>query len=110
MALEGYSVYVTIASWREMNELEELGRSLSAGSAEFEQARADWESARERRNIHIWLLAGFALISAIDAYVDAHLYTWTREMSRPIAGTNVALSPLIDERGGVGISLSLKFP
>lgn len=110
VGLEGYCAYIIADSWREMSDLEELGRTFSTDSPEFLSAKSKWESARERRNIHLWLFTGFVLISAIDAYVDAHLYPWRSEMAQPIEG--VSFTPILDSEGnlGFGVKLALKTP
>ena len=110
IGLEGYSVWAIADSWSDMRDAEELGRMFAEETAEYQIARGDWEDARERRNIHVWLLTGFVLISTLDAYVDAHLYPWKAEMGRdivPEASGKVALSPVFDNDGGVGVMLSL---
>ena len=94
-----------------MKSAEEMGLSAEEGSAEYLAAEEEWAEARERRNLHLWLLAGTILLSSIDAYVDAHLYDWNREMGTPIAPpeSGIALGPIIDSKGGAGLGLTLRF-
>ncbi|MCK5833698.1 hypothetical protein KAH81_08515 [bacterium] len=109
MGLEGYTGYVIIDSWKKMNNLEDFGRGLDENSPEYAITRNDWEKTRELRNIHLWLLTGFILLSSIDAYVDAHLYPWVSEMARPIERTETGfmLSPIADSNGGLGVGIRL---
>jgi len=109
MGLEGYAILAIADSWIDMRDAEELGRMFAEETSEYQSARFNWEDARERRNIHMWLLAGFVLISSLDAYIDAHLYPWKAEMGRDIVpeASKVALSPVFDNEGGIGLMLSL---
>lgn len=111
MALEGYTAWVAIDANSKMTEAEERGIQYAEGSDEYQEAKSDWENARELRNTHIWLFAGTVFLSAIDAYVDAHLYDWTREMAEPIEPEETALqiSPYINNRGAPGMALTFKF-
>lgn len=111
MALEGYTIWVAVESNSDMRAAEDLGMQYEAGTAEYEAAENDWINARERRNIHIWLFAGAAFLSTIDAFVDAHLYSWTREMSTPVEPrtSDISLIPIYDRDGGVGLAMSLRF-
>ncbi len=109
LGLEGYAGWVAYDAHRTMLDAEEQGRIYEEGTAEYEAEKSRWEKARERRNINLWILTGLVFISTIDAYVDAHLFDWTREMARPIEPkkSEVTLAPVIDPDGGVGLSLSL---
>ncbi len=111
MALEGYTAWVAIDANSEMLDAENRGKQYEEGSSEYTAAKSDWENARERRNIHIWLFVGTAFLSTIDAYVDAHLYSWTGEMAEPIKPekSEISLSPVIDERGATGFALTITF-
>jgi len=109
MALEGYVAWTAYEANTEMKNAEDTGSGFSEGTPEFEEARVDWENARDRRNTHLWLLAGLVFLSTIDAYVDAHLYPWTKEMGTPVVPpeSDVAVIPIFDPKRGVGVELAL---
>jgi hypothetical protein len=111
IGLEGYAIWRSISANSEMNDAENRGKNYPPSSEEFEIAKSDWKSARETRNIHLWVLVGAVLLSTIDAYVDAHLYGWEKEMADPIEPkrTSLEFSPYLDSTGNVGLALTLNF-
>jgi len=109
MAAEGYVAWVAWDAAREMSEAEDVASGLSEDSDEYIEAKSQWESARERRNINIWIFVGLVFLSTIDAYVDAQLYPWTREMGTPVAPpeSRVTFAPTIGSEGGIGVKLAM---
>ncbi len=112
MGLEGYAIWAIADSWGDMRDAEDLGRQYADSTAEYAAARSAWGDARERRNLHLWLLTGFILASTLDAYVDAQLYPWRTEMGRQIAPAagDVAFYPIFENGFGVEFSLTLNLP
>ncbi len=41
--------------------------------------------AEERRNAYIWWTAGFVILSALDAYVDAYLFGFSRDFEQRLS-------------------------
>lgn len=111
MGLEGYAIWRSVSANLDMMDAENTGKLFPQGSEEYEIAKSDWKKARETRNIHLWVLVGAVLLSTIDAYVDAHLYGWEKEMAEPIEQKRASfqLSPYFDSTGNVGLVMALRF-
>jgi hypothetical protein len=114
MAAEGYTGYMIFDAANAMKNADADADGYSITSPEYIAAQNRWEKARDRRNIHLWILAGVVLLSTVDAYVDAELYPWTREMATPLETqeNKVSFVPTFDPQRGYGfaLNLTLNFP
>lgn len=100
--IEGYLYYGTVTDWREADRHE---RAFKTAIDPVVKARefADYEDARDRRNLKMWFLAAGIFYSMFDAYVDAHLATF----DQPDKAYEVYLGPTED---GVRLALTLDIP
>ena len=86
--------------WDRMNQHKKLFDSLPLGDDknwEYEQ----YEFYKDRKNLFLWSALATIFISMFDAYVDAHLYTFDKEMDR----IGIEIEPRFEEE----ISLKLSF-
>jgi TM2 domain-containing membrane protein YozV len=69
---EGYLIYGIYNDWRDADRFERNFKNAVnpiTKAAEF----ANYEKARDRRNLKMWILTAAIFYSMFDAYVDAHL-------------------------------------
>jgi len=109
MALEGYAAWTIYDAQIDIDDAIDVSEGFAEDDPVYLDSKSKWEDARERRNIHIWLMVGFVALSSIDAYVDAHLYPWTEEMAKPVETRQVMLYPTMSEKGSPGLQLAFTF-
>jgi hypothetical protein len=101
LALEATLLYYALDYNRQMNDLIKLRTQLNPLSAEYAQARKEWEDKRNSRNILEWSILAAHLLNILDAYIDAQLYDFDKEVQ-----TSVHYS---DRLNSMVLTVSVKF-
>jgi hypothetical protein len=101
---ESWLAYGIYNDWREADRHEKNFRS--ATDDQIYQARefSEFEDARDRRNLKMWILAVTIFYSMFDAYVDAQL----SDFDQPDKAFEVYLGP--GENDDIKLSLAIRLP
>jgi len=96
---ESYLIFGIYDDWKEASRFERNFKNatdLTIKAREF----ANFENARDRRNLKMWIMAAAVFYSMFDAYVDAHLANFDQKDK----AYEVFLSPQSD---GIQLVLTL---
>ncbi len=100
---EGYCAWRAIDSWQKADQLWEKRASLVPGTAEYEQARSEFEYTVDVRNTYLWALAGVKFLDIADAYVSAQLFGFDQQMEAPLSAS---ISPM---QNGAILTINIRF-
>ncbi|MBN2542124.1 hypothetical protein JXI42_04600 [bacterium] len=79
--IESYLIYAIYDNQTIASDLLDLRDELDPESFEYAYYKGKFEKHIDARNDNIWLYIGVKLFSVVDAFVDAHLYTFDEEMN-----------------------------
>jgi len=68
--------------WNWMNEHKRLLDSLPEDHQDRPWEYEQYKFYKDRRNLYLWSILATIFVSMFDAYVDAHLYDFKKEMER----------------------------
>lgn len=100
---EGYCAWRAVDAWQKSDDLWHKRSSLTPGTTEYEQARAEFEYVTTTRNTYLWMLAGVKLLDIADAYVSAQLFGFNAQMEAPLSVT------FLPDRDGARVALNIRF-
>lgn len=89
--------------WDRMNEHKKLFDSLPLDHPDKSWEYEQYKFYKDRKNLYLWSTLTTVFISMFDAYVDAHLYNFDKEMKK----IGFEIYPELEE--GLSLRLSLKF-
>jgi hypothetical protein len=71
-----------VIDWDRMNEHKKLFDSLPEDHQDKSWEYEQYKFYKDRKNLYLWSTLTTVFISMFDAYVDAHLYNFDKEMER----------------------------
>jgi len=89
--------------WNWMNEHKKLFDSLPQYHPDKLWEYEQYKFYKDRKNLYLWSTIATIFVSMFDAYVDAHLYDFDKEMER----IGFEISP--DSDGKMSLKLSISF-
>jgi hypothetical protein len=101
---ESWLAYGIYNDWKEADRHEKNFRSATDDPIYQAKEFSEFEDARDRRNLKMWILAVTIFYSMFDAYVDAQL----SDFDQPDKAFEVYLGP--GENDDIRISLAVRIP
>ncbi len=112
----GYSVFSAIDNGKKAQDMLDRRSEFTEGTPSYNQAKSDFETYRNNRNISLWIIAGVYLVNIADAYTYAHLKDFPhdeaddgeKDKPSPKPGKRITFMAMPD-KDGARLSLSFKF-